>query len=488
VQAKTAIYTQTMKISHKLFFSFLGLTSLILIATLSLARWSFEQGFLDFIKGMEKERLQRISVQLVEEYQDSENSWEQIKQLGLMDFIDGPNKRKRPPPRGKDRPPRGQHPRSQPPAPNRLEPTGRKSMRGAPPTALFDVNGEWVSGFTNHKEQDPTNQMEIYAQGQLIGQLQSWAEPEQASSLASEFSRQQLFTSLTIGFFCLLIASIISLLLSRVLLGPLRRVLTSVAELSKGNYQVKFAESRNDELGKLMQDVEYLSDTLEKNRSAKNRWFADISHELRTPLTVLSGEIEAMKAGIRPLDQKQLMSLDQEVMLLRHLVDDLYQLSLSDMGGLRYNFASIDLKDSIQNALESMRQSMKDKGLRLELNLKGNLTFNADAKRIEQLFTNLSANSMAYTDAPGEIHIESHRLDEQLVIEVHDSKPSVSVQECSKLFEPLYRVDQARTRRNSGAGLGLIICKNIVEAHKGTISASPSPLGGLCIKIVFESH
>jgi two-component system sensor histidine kinase BaeS len=85
-----------MKISHKLFFSFLGLTSLILIATLSLARWSFEQGFLDFIKGMEKERLQRISVQLVEEYQDSENSWEQIKQLGLMDFIDGPNKRKRP--------------------------------------------------------------------------------------------------------------------------------------------------------------------------------------------------------------------------------------------------------------------------------------------------------------------------------------------------------------------------------------------------------
>lgn len=483
-----AIYTPTMKISHKLFLSFLGLTGLILIATLSLARWSFEQGFLDFIKGMEKERLQRISIQLVEEYQVSGNSWEQIKQLGLMNFIEGQNRRNRPP-RRQDRSPRGQHPRGQHPPPRRTDQQGGpKSMRGAPPTALYDINGEWVSGFANTKEKDSTNQMDVYFSGQLIGQLRSWAEPEQASSLASEFSRQQLLTSLFIGFVCLIVASIISLLLSRLLLGPVKRVLAGVAQLSKGNYQVKFAESRNDELGKLMQDVEYLSSTLEKNRSAKNRWFADISHELRTPLTVLSGEIEAMKAGIRKFDQKQLMSLDQEVLLLRHLVDDLYQLSLSDMGGLRYNFAPIDLSNTIQIALESMRQSMQDKGLRLELDFKGDMTFNADAKRIEQLFTNLSANSMAYTDAPGEIHIESSRRGEHLVIEINDSKPGVSEEQCSKLFEPLYRVDQARTRRSSGAGLGLSICKNIVEAHNGTITAFPSPLGGLCIKIVFDAH
>lgn len=489
MQVKRAIYTQTMRISHKLFLSFLGLTSLILIATLSLARWSFEQGFLDFIQAMERERLERISSQLIDEYQDSDNNWEQIKQLGLSNFIDGKSRRNRPPPPGaENRPPRGNRPRAEPPPPFRNQPAGRKSMRGAPPTALFDINGEWISGFANPEQKDPTSQMDIYAADQVIGQLRSWAAPEQASSLASEFSRQQLLTSLIIGFVSLLVASIISLLLSRILLGPLKRILAGVAQLSKGNYQVKFAESRKDELGKLMQDVEYLSNTLEKNRSAKNRWFADISHELRTPLTVLSGEIEAMKAGIRQFNQKQLMSLDQEVTLLRHLVDDLYQLSLSDMGGLRYHFAPIDLKASIQIALESMRHSMQDKGLRLELDLKGDMILNADAKRIEQLFTNLSANCMAYTDAPGEIHIESYRLDEQLIIEINDSKPSVSEEDCSKLFEPLYRVDQARTRRASGAGLGLSICKNIVEAHKGTISASPSDLGGLCITIVFDSN
>jgi two-component system sensor histidine kinase BaeS len=476
-----------MKISHKLFLSFLGLTSLILIATLSLARWSFEQGFLDFIQGMEKERLERISIQLIEEYQESDNNWQQIKQLGLLNFIDGQSRNSRPPPpRAGDRPPRGERSRAQPPPRHRNEPPGRKSMRGTPPTALFDINGDWISGSTNPDDKDPISQMDIYIDGQLIGQLRSWAAPEQASTLASEFSRQQLLTSLIIGFVCLLVASVISLLLSRILLGPLKRILASVAQLSKGNYQVKFVDSRKDELGKLMQDVEYLSDTLEKNRTAKNRWFANISHELRTPLTVLSGEIEALKAGIRQFDQKQLISLDQEVMLLRHLVDDLYQLSLSDMGGLRYNFAPIDLKSSIQTALESMRQGIEDKGLRLELDFKCDMKFNADAKRIEQLFTNLGANSMAYTDAPGEIHIESYNTGGQLVIEINDSKPSVSEQDCSKLFEPLFRVDQARTRRDSGAGLGLSICKNIVEAHKGTISASPSDLGGLCITIVFD--
>lgn len=481
-----------MKISVKLFLSFLGLTSVILIATLSLARWSFEQGFLDFIRGIETERLTRVSESLLEEYRASKNNWDTIQAQGLANFIDGQNKRRRPPADGPPRrngPPGGNHKRPPkghkgPPPPHVLK--AGSSPRQNPPTALYSADGLWLSGHNPAQGQVPTNTLDLFQGTTLVGQLRSWPRTQQASPLASKFSRQQLYTSIIIGLGCLVLASVIALILSRILLGPLKRVLNSVAELSNGKYAVSFSESRSDELGKLMRDIEYLSNTLAQNRSAKSRWFADISHELRTPLTVLCGEIEAMKAGLRKFDTEQLLSIEQEVMLLKHLVDDLYQLSLSDVGGLRYNFTPIDLSQCIGTSVGTLQNSIEDKGLSLTMKYSGDMHMQADAKRIEQLMVNLISNSMAYTDAPGEIHIECRRVENNIEVSIDDTKPSISKHQCELIFSPLYRVDEARTRRGSGAGLGLSICKNIVEAHQGTITATPSKLGGLCITILLD--
>ena len=99
------------------------------------------------------------------------------------------------------------------------------------------------------------------------------------------------------------------------------------------------------------------------------------------------------------------------------------------------------------------------------------------------MFINLIENSIAYTDAPGFIDIKLSSLNDKVVVFVQDSPPGVTKDECELLFEPLYRQDASRNRRTAGAGLGLAICKNIVEAHQGSISANPSELGGLAIVI-----
>jgi two-component system sensor histidine kinase BaeS len=106
-----------------------------------------------------------------------------------------------------------------------------------------------------------------------------------------------------------------------------------------------------------------------------------------------------------------------------------------------------------------------------------------DAKRIEQLVSNLLENSLRYTDAPGEIHIRLAAHDKHVYIDIEDSAPGVTVEELPKLFEPLYRVDMARSRDSGGSGLGLAICKAIVQAHRGSVEAKPSALGGLQIHI-----
>jgi two-component system sensor histidine kinase BaeS len=109
----------------------------------------------------------------------------------------------------------------------------------------------------------------------------------------------------------------------------------------------------------------------------------------------------------------------------------------------------------------------------------GALLLEADPRRLQQLLENLLENSLRYTDAGGQLVITLKPLAEELTLNLEDTAPGVSPQDLPRLFERLFRVDSARTRRSGGAGLGLSICQNIVQAHGGTINATASELGGL---------
>ena len=106
-----------------------------------------------------------------------------------------------------------------------------------------------------------------------------------------------------------------------------------------------------------------------------------------------------------------------------------------------------------------------------------------DDSRLYQLFMNLLRNSLFYTDRPGKIEVDVNVTTHNALININDTPPGVAPAQCERLFEPLYRQDASRSRREAGAGLGLSICRNIVQAHNGHISASPSPLGGVHIHI-----
>ncbi|MEM6485224.1 MAG: ATP-binding protein, partial [Pseudomonadota bacterium] len=221
------------------------------------------------------------------------------------------------------------------------------------------------------------------------------------------------------------------------------------------------------------------------NRDARQRWIADISHELRTPVTVLRGELEAIADGVRVFDQEQLVSLQAEVRRLEKFIDDLYQLSLADIGGLRYEFAEVDVSAVLRRLLEQRRRRLQDTGLRLTAKLGSSCHFKGDRERLVQLFTNLLENSIAYTDSPGEIRVSSSVQGASVEVLIEDSAPGVSKESYSRLFDPLYRAEESRSRRTAGAGLGLAICHAVIEGHAGTIQASASELGGLALCVRF---
>lgn len=466
-----------LTITHKLILAFTALTLLILIATLVLARWSFERGFLDYVNAIEKTRLEQISNELSEEYVKAGSNWDSMTSehfnevvhhamRGLRDNIEA----------------RSPHHMGQPPSPDH-----RRGHRRGPPTALFNENGRHIAG-SKIVSTDISNEnikhitTPIYIDNKIVGELRSNLRRIFNTPQETAFSKQQLKTSWIIGIISLLLAIMISMFLAKGLLAPIRRMINNVGQLSDGDYSVRLNEKRTDELGQLMSDFDHLAMKLEENQTSRRRWLAEISHELRTPLTVLTGEIEALKDGLRKFDKDQLDSLQQETLRLNYLVDDLYELSLSDIGGLRYEFTKTDLKSCLDTTFENIQHKLDNQSI--DLVIKSDTVWvNADTKRINQLLTNLLNNALAYTDAPGRIEVTLLNMGKFAVIEINDTPPGVDELACEQLFEPLFRQEASRSRRTGGAGLGLSICRNIVKAHNGKISALPSALGGLCIRI-----
>jgi two-component system sensor histidine kinase BaeS len=212
---------------------------------------------------------------------------------------------------------------------------------------------------------------------------------------------------------------------------------------------------------------------------------ADISHELRTPLALLRGELEALQDGIRPLSLETVDSLFGDLMRLNRLTDDLYQLSLSDLGALSYRKVQLDPLEILAEDLAALASEFDSHRLRVDFinRQPGPVSIHADEDRLSQLYRNLLKNSINYTDSGGRLEISAFQQADQLVIVFADSAPGVAEAEIPHLFDRFYRVEHSRNRHHGGAGLGLAICSNIVQAHGGTIQAKKSALGGLAIHI-----
>ena len=500
--------------------AFLGLTLVVLTATLGLARWSFERGFLDYVNALEQTRLEMVSRRVAKLYVANNQDWRSISPQRLNRELlpfDGPNSLPPPPPFGRPRdgeglpphlsqspvpPPQGEFDKKQrDPKKSDVEslevkpsqiPRSLRAERGprrpnspggiGPLTALFNMQNERIAGRAFTSGDVEIMEVPVIVDGQTIALLRSEPKRDFDSPIETAFSRQQWLTSGVIGIASLLLAALVSWGLTQLLVAPVRRIIRGVRELSAGDYSQRLVGGK-DEYGRLIQDINHLSNTLEKNQSSRRRWIADISHELRTPLSILTGEIEALKDGVRPFNRAQLESLDQEVVRLRHLTDDLYQLSLSDIGGLRYEFTAVDLAETVQDTVSAYHNAALKNDINLSFKASPSVLINADQQRLSQLMTNVLRNSLAYTNAGGVITLSLEQEADTAILKIHDTPPGVTQEECDQLFEPLYRQDSSRNRRSAGAGLGLAICRNIVEAHRGKITAAPSPLGGLEITI-----
>ncbi|MFZ6843273.1 ATP-binding protein [Undibacterium sp. RuTC16W] len=357
----------------------------------------------------------------------------------------------------------------------------------APRVSLIAADGTPVFGALRMG----ANQMQsrVVVDGQQVGTVIAPIPQFVLDKTNASFVDAQLKNIFWIAVCLILVATLFSIWLGSHLVRPIAELRRVTREIASGKLQARADVGNQDELGDLAQHVNSMAQALELNEQHRGKMLADVSHELRTPLTVMRGEIEALLDGIRVLDRAAMVSLHAEVLQLNKLVDDLRQLTLADAGNLVFHFSPLNLTALIAGVSERFRLRMHKAQLQFELRIPAEaVMIDADASRITQVIVNLLENSLRYTDAGGQVSLELITNKGLALISIEDSAPGVALGSHEKLFDRLYRDDLARTRDGSGSGLGLSICRAMIQAHRGEIKAMPSPLGGVNIVIALATR
>lgn len=470
-----------MGITYRLFFLILCATGLAILFFLLIMWWNINRGFYQYLGTIEQKKLAQVAGDLGKKYEQQGN-WNFLKYAPPRwtpdDAMPFPEPQMNRPPLP---PPDKKGPDHNPSVGLRFN----ESRPPVPPNPFVILNVDKKPVYGSYPPNEEINLQPVVIRGSIVGYVgilspKHFPRPMQANFL----SRQKL--ALVLGALgVVLIVILLSFPLARRIVKPIRAMAAATHDIASGKFTTRVPVSSTDELGQLARDFNTMALTLEKHEKERRQWVADISHELRTPVAVLQGEIEALLDGIRNVTPGTIRSLHAETLRLKRLVEDLYQLSLSDLGALNYHKENLDPVEALRNSIESYRAEFDRKGIALKEKIDNHtkaVCF-ADKERLRQLFANLLENSLRYTDARGVLEIEAKITGGFIMIEFQDSPPGVSPEGLERLFDRFYRVEESRSRESGGAGLGLSISRKIVEAHEGVISAHPSPLGGLLIRI-----
>ena len=206
---------------------------------------------------------------------------------------------------------------------------------------------------------------------------------------------------------------------------------------------------------------------------SQKRFLADASHEMRSPITIMKGDIEiALRRERDALEYKRVLESSlEEIDRLEFLVKDLMFLARADASELAMNMGVVRLDEALVEVTGRLAPLALSKGvlMTLECGDDGEFLTVGDFDRLRQLFTNIVENALRYTPGGGEVRVRLGRVAGVNKIVVSDTGIGIPEAELPKIFERFYRVDKARARHSGGSGLGLCICRWIVDAHRGEI-------------------
>jgi two-component system OmpR family sensor kinase len=268
-------------------------------------------------------------------------------------------------------------------------------------------------------------------------------------------------------------------LISRSITRPINAIALTASEISARNLARRIELSGLDqELVGLAAILNEMFARLEAAFDRQSRFTSDASHELRTPLAVIHAHAELALSRPRSADEyrETLAACLKAAGRMGTLVDGLLTLARADAGRLDPQFREVDLRSVVEEVIDQYRPQAAAAGIELSTAIDEPVSVRGDVTLLARVSSNLLSNALRYTPTGGHVHVtlSAAGLD-AAVLAVEDTGCGIPLEDQSKVFERFFRADKARTRSQGGNGLGLAICKSLVEAHHGSIGFTSTP-------------
>lgn len=261
------------------------------------------------------------------------------------------------------------------------------------------------------------------------------------------------------------------------IISPLKNMTNAAKSFGKGDFTTRVAVYGSDEVAALGNAFNNMADSLQNLEKMRSSFLASVSHDLRTPMTTIAGFIDGIMSGAIPEDKREyyLQIISSEIHRLSRLVSQILDISRLESGDRKMNFTTFDVAEVARIVLLSFEKKIDEK--KLDVNFfaddENEMLVYADKDAIHQVIYNLCHNAIKFSREGGKLEIRISEFGaKQVKISVYDEGASISKEESRKIFDRFYKIDQSRGLDKSGVGLGLYICKTIIDSHEETIDVN----------------
>jgi signal transduction histidine kinase len=277
------------------------------------------------------------------------------------------------------------------------------------------------------------------------------------------------------GLIALGLSIVLAYLIARSVVGPLQALAAGARAVARGEYGHTVPVGGPVEVRELATTFNRMSQQVRAGQQAQRDFVANVSHELRTPLTSIQGFSQAILDGAAGEPQAVAHAagiIHAEAQRLRRMADDLLELARLDAGQITLRREPVELAALLRACAERLEPRAREAGVALALELPAGLPgVIGDGDRLAQVFTNLLDNALQHTPAGGQVTLSAAAATGGVVVRVRDSGRGIPADDLARIFERFYQVDKSRRRAQGGAGLGLAIVRELVQAHGGAVSA-----------------
>lgn len=287
-----------------------------------------------------------------------------------------------------------------------------------------------------------------------------------------------------VGF--LLASAGVCYLLARHIADPIVRLNRVTMALASGNLAIRVEEElckRHDEIGQLSRDFNLMALRIQELIRGQERLLRDISHELRSPLARLGVAIELARKKSQMEDDEIWERMEHELGQIDDMITQLLTLSRMEAGQEMASLVPLDLSKLVQEVAKDADFEAQDRGCSVQAILPESLIIEGNPKLLRRAIENVVRNAIRHTAKGSTVKLFLETSKDRLLLHVQDAGPGVPEEELEKIFEPFYRLDEARNREGGGVGLGLSIAKRAIAVHRGSIKAFNRDEGGLEVVI-----